>query len=156
MITRAIPLSTILAIAWLIIGCQTIGVTPLPFSKEQAVARANQEAKQSAPEVGIRQARIDSVAAESITLGEADQRMGGQRGPGGYAPGQIPQSPVWWVVVRGYFQYEGMGAAPNAGPICEAEERDFIYDAQTGQSLGERMPNTRCATSGLPVVTANP
>jgi uncharacterized delta-60 repeat protein len=134
----------------LLAGCSAPTAAALPFSKEQAIARANQEAKQSVPEVGIQQARIDSTTAELITLAEADRRTGGIRGPGGYSPGQTPQSPVWWIVVRGYFQYEGMAAPPNPAPICEADERDFVYDARTSESVSESMPNTRCAqaTSG--------
>ncbi len=142
MITRSILLTVVLASALFGAGCQTTAV--IPFSKEQAIARANQEAMQSMPEVGIRQARIDGITAELTTLGEADQRMGGQRGTGGYRPGQTANSPVWWVNVRGYFQYEGMAAPPNPAPVCEADERHFIYDAQTGEYVGGRMPNTRC------------
>ncbi|MCL4489268.1 MAG: hypothetical protein M1570_14225 [Chloroflexi bacterium] len=128
----------------LLTACGALAGNPFPFSQEQAIARARQEAKLSVPEVGIQQARIDSVTADLITLGEADRRAGGTRGPGGYAPGQTAQSPVWWVTVRGYFQYEGMGAPPNPAPICDTSERDFIYDARTGESVGSRMPNTRC------------
>ena len=142
--------SVSIALAALLIGCSAPTATPLPFSQEQAIARATQDAKESVPEVGIQQARIDSSAAELITLAEADTRMGGQRGPGGYGPGQTPTSPVWWVVVRGYFQYEGMAAPPNAAPVCEADERDFVYDAKTGESVGGSIPNTRCAQAQVP------
>lgn len=142
--------SVSIALAALLIGCGAPTATPLPFSKEQAIARATQDAKESVPEVGIQQARVDSSAAELITLAEADTRMGGQRGPGGYGPGQTPTSPVWWVVVRGYFQYEGMAAPPNAAPVCEADERDFVYDAKTGESVGGSIPNTRCAQAQVP------
>lgn len=137
-------------------GCSAPTATPPAFSKEQAIARAAQDAKQSAPEVGIRHARLDSFAAELMTLTEADRRRGMTRGPAAYRPGQTPQTPVWWVVVRGYFQYEGMGAAGRATPLCEAGERDFIYDAQTGESVGAPIPNTRCTPVGVPGATATP
>ncbi len=140
MITRAIALSIVLVL--LSIGCQTTAGPP--FSKEQAIAQANRDAQQSVPEVGIRKARIENVTAELTTLGEADRRIGGQRGPGGYRPGQTADSPVWWVTVRGYFQYEGMAAPPNPAPICEADERDFVFDAQTGESIAGQTPKTRC------------
>ncbi len=77
--------------AVLLLGCTAPAATPLPFSREQAVAQAAQDARLSAPEAGIRQARIDSVTAELNTLDEADRRMGGQRGP---ARREIPPSRV--------------------------------------------------------------
>ncbi|MGE5262474.1 MAG: hypothetical protein ACM3S0_03765, partial [Acidobacteriota bacterium] len=76
---RAIKVSIALLMA--LIGCSAPTATPLPLSKEQAIVRATQDAKQSVPEVGILQARIDNITAELITLAEADSRMGGQRGP---------------------------------------------------------------------------
>ncbi len=142
-------------LAWLV-GCAAPTATPLPFSKEQAISRATQEAKQSVPEVGIQQARIDSVTAELITLGEADSRLGGGRGPGGYSPGQTAQSPVWWVVVHGYFRYQGLGAPPNPNALCEADERDFVYDGRTGDAVGGFMPGTRCAVLQTPSTSLAP
>ncbi len=138
------PVFACVVFVLLLTACGTLAGNSLPFSQQQAIARASEEAKQSVPEVGIQQARIDSVTAELITLGEADQRTGGTRGPGGYAPGQTAQSPVWWVIVRGYFQYQGLGAPPSPAPICEADERDFICDARTGDSVGEHIAKTRC------------
>lgn len=138
----------------LVVGCASPSATPLSFSKEQAIARAERDAAQSAPGMDIQQTRVDSVSTELITLGEADTRMGGGRGPGGYGPGQTAQSPVWWVVVRGYFRYQGTGAPPNPAPVYEADERDFIYDARTGESIGGRMPNTRVVPTPTPIVLA--
>jgi hypothetical protein len=91
------------------------------------------------PEYAPLETRIDSAAAELITLAEADKRFGGQRGPAGYGPGQTPDSLTWWVTVYGYFRYEGMPFPDGTFPTYEANERDFTYDAQTGESMGSRI-----------------
>lgn len=94
----------LVAVVLSILGLASCGIlprTPEPtatpaaaaFTREQAIATAREDALRSAPEVGITEARIDSVEAELITLKEADRRFGGTRGPGGYAPGQNETSP---------------------------------------------------------------
>ncbi len=118
------------------------------FSREDAIKRATESAAQSAPEVSILEVRIDSVAAELITLGEADRRMGGERGTAGCGPGQSQDTPVWWVRVQGYFRFESMSAPDAEPPIYEAPERIFVYDAHTGKELGSRMPYAHPAGVG--------
>lgn len=112
------------------------------FSREDAIKRATESAAQSAPEVSILEVRIDSVAAELITLGEADRRMGGERGTAGCGPGQSQDTLVWWVRVQGYFRFESMPAPDAEPPIYAAPERIFVYDAHNGKELGSRMPYT--------------
>lgn len=144
-------------ITCLLLVCFLMGCASAPaFFREQAIARATDAARQSAPEVGILEARIDNITAELTTLRDADARLGGGRGPGGYAPGQTPDSPVWWVSVRGFFRYQGIAAPPGSPPICEADERDFIYDARTGEEVGGSMPNTRCAPGVTPMPSTTP
>jgi heme A synthase len=53
-----------------------------PFSREEAIEKATTDVKRSRPEYMPLETRIDSVEAELITLGEADDRRGGGYGPG--------------------------------------------------------------------------
>ncbi len=78
---------------WLVLltvmsGCRNLPVPPVPtrppvslttptatnlaFTKEQAIERASRLAKMGMPEVGMLEARVDSVTAELITLAEAN------------------------------------------------------------------------------------
>jgi hypothetical protein len=113
-----------LAVA-VLVGCGGAG-----FSRVLAVERARREAAESAPELGVLEARIDRVSAERITLAEA-----GRRDRSGCAEGHDCEAPVWWVRVQGYFRYEGM-PTPELEPVYEASERYFIYDARTGEAVG--------------------
>ncbi len=146
-----------LALVTLVYGCSSFSSQPA-FSKDQAIQRATNDAKQSMPEYAPLETRIDNVTAELITLAEADKRFGGQTGPGGYAPGQTPDSPVWWVTVRGLFRYEGMPAADGWASIYLASERDFTYDARTGESVGSFIPGPGrlVATVTYPVTVERP
>jgi len=124
-------------------------VTP-QFTREQVIEKARQDAQRSRPEVGMIEARVDSVEAELITLGEAQARLGDTSGPGGYRPGTNQESPVWWVTVRGYFRYEGMPAplpeGGTASPVYEADEQRLVYYADTGESVMSSIPNRQVGT----------
>lgn len=145
----------VLLVATVVSGCGTAQVPATAFSRDAAIQRATLAARQSAPEVGILEARVDSVTAELITLAEADRRMGGERGASGYAPGQMPETPVWWVTVHGYFRYNALSSRTSTSPVYEAHERGFIYDARTGDEVGERVPWTQLAPT-LPPPTPSP
>ncbi|MGB8645516.1 MAG: hypothetical protein WCF84_09780 [Anaerolineae bacterium] len=124
---------------------------------DEAIRRARDAAPQSSPEIGIQEARVDTITAELITLAEADRRFGENRGPNGYAPGQTPQSLVWWVAVRGYFKYEGMAAAGDAqAPVYEANQRIFTYDATTGEEIQSSIGPDRLASPSLPPLLPTP
>ncbi len=118
------------------------------FSRNDAIQRARESARQSVPELFILEARIDEVTAELVPLQEVDRRMEVERGAAGYGRGRDQDTPVWWVRVRGYFRFEGMSAPGGKPPVYEAGERIIIYDARTSEELGSRMPYTHPAGVG--------
>ena len=77
--------------------------------------------------------------------------------PNGYVPGQDQNTPVWWVSVQGYFQFQGMPAPGiTAGNLYEADERIFIYDARTGEAIGSQIRHSRSVTASPgPAVSAD-
>lgn len=145
-------------------GSLVPGPSAALFSREQAIAKATEEARLSDPGLGIQEARIDGAEAELMTLGEADKRQGSTRGPGGYPSGTDVGSPVWWVTVKGYFRYAGTpfagkpvnGVAENVYPIYEASERYFIYYAQTGERNSSGVPHARQIGPAAPTFEAGP
>src|SRR5260370_20029248 len=126
--------------------CFNCGPSPAPspsLSRDEAIRRATAEASGPVPENSPVVVRIDGVTAELSTLGESDQRRRIQS-PNGYGPGRDQNSPVWWVTVRGYFRFQGMPAPGlTAGNLYETDERDFIYDARTGELIGSQIPHSR-------------
>jgi hypothetical protein len=130
------------------IGCAT---APGPsFPREEAVRKATADASASAPEISPVQVRIDAVTAELTTLGDSNRRRGLPRSNSS-DPGRDQNTPVWWVNVAGYFQFQGMAApSTSAGERYEATERTFIYDARTGEAIGAQIPHSRplAATPG--------
>jgi hypothetical protein len=120
----------------LVVGCNPLRPSEPAFSRQDAIRRATQQAQGSAPELDLRDARIDDVTAELITLAEVDQRQTSQH-PSGDGPGRDRRTAVWWVQVTGRFRYEGM-RAPGKGssPLYETNTRTFIYDARTGDPIG--------------------
>jgi hypothetical protein len=117
-------------------------VGPFTFSCEQALQRAEEAAKQSQPEMSIREARVDSLRAELMTYAEANGKLSAEHG---YRPdpAQDPQELVWWVQVAGSFEFEGIGAAGSPqNPIYEAKERDYLYSAVTGREIASIIPDT--------------
>lgn len=111
-------------------GCSQQQTSQPKFSREAAIKRATEGAKRSEPEVGILEARIDNITAVLIT---AEDSLHG--------PGKTTQA--WLVRIRGRFRFEGMPAPDLKTPIYEADERDFVYDAHTGDELESRIPYTR-------------
>jgi len=136
--------------ALLLIVCLGCGPSPAPgpsFPREEAIPKATVQASAPAPEISPLVVRIDRVTAELTTLGESDQRRGLQS-PNGYGAGRDQNTPVWWVSVAGYFQFQGMPAPGiNAGNLYEADERIFLYDARTGETIGRRIPHSRPVTA---------
>jgi hypothetical protein len=136
-------------------GCDRSPGAGPPFPRATAIQKATEDARGSAPELGIQEVRIDAVTAELVTLGEVDRRFGGQRGPGGYLPGQDGSTPVWWVRVRGRFRFTG-APEPNPGSsrprysTYEAGERILLYDARTGALVGTAVPGTRLVATPTP------
>ena len=121
---------------------QPPGQGPFSFSCEEALQRAAEAAKQSQPEMGIQQARIDSLRAELMAYAEADRRMSSRHGHRN-SPGQDPNELVWLVQVIGSFWFEGMAAAGSSEhPIYEAKERDYLYSAVAGRGIEEIVPDT--------------
>lgn len=113
-----------------LVGCAlpTFSPTTTPaeeMTREQAMQRASGDAKLSAPEFGLVEARIDKVDAEMILRTEAEQRFGG------FAPGIDANQKVWWVTVKGKFVYESM-PTPDGRPFYETDNRVFVYDRATG------------------------
>lgn len=115
-----------------IVGCVTLLVACLSsgraFDREKAIERGRADAAQSAPEFGIIESRIDSLDAELITRGEAEERFGGRE----KSPADAKY--VWWVEVNGKFVFESM---PNLSgrPIFETDRRQFVYDAESGEMI---------------------
>ncbi len=134
--------------------------TPAPrFTREQAIAKATRDAKQTRPSLGIIEVRVDEVDAELVTFGEAHRRLGSTPGPGAYGPGVTDDSPVWWVTVRGYLRYydENVRAdGVRVRYVYEADEQRFLYYADTGESLGSSVPSRPVGTTPVPqaVMTA--
>jgi len=127
---------------------------PISFSCEAALQRAMEVARQSQPELGIQQARIDSLRAVLMTYANADRQFSRQQGHRS-APGQDPNELVWLVQVTGSFRFDGMAAAGAAEhPIYEAKERDYLYSAVTGQEIEAMVPDTRL--TGHEVAPAEP
>ena len=96
------------------------------------------------------------VAAELTTLGESNRRRGLESSNGNEA-GRDQNTPVWWVNVTGYFEFQRIASpAASAGDMYEATERIFIYDARTGEAIGGQIPHSRpvAATPG-PATPAN-
>ena len=120
----------------LVVGCGLMRPSGPGFSRQDAIRTATEQAKQSAPELGIQDARVDDVTPELITLAETDRRHGSQH-PGGYGAGRDQRTPVWWVRVAGRFRYEGMRApGPGSALLYEADELVFVDDARTGDPIG--------------------
>jgi hypothetical protein len=119
------------------------------FSCEEALHRAAEASRQSEPEMGIQQARMDSLRAELMTYAEADRRLSSKHGYRSM-PGQDPNELVWWVQVIGSFQFDGMAAAGSSEyPIYEAKERDYLYSAQTGREIEDIVPDTILVGHGV-------
>ncbi len=121
-----------------------------PFSCGEALQRAAKAAGQSQPEMGIQEARIDSLTAELMTYAAAHRRLASQHGyrP---TPGQDPNQLVWLVTVVGSFRYEGMALAGSPEhPTYEAKERDYLFSAQTGQEIEEITPGSKLVGAGTP------
>ncbi len=148
-----------IAIAVMLILCLSCGPSSVPapsFSREEAIRKATAKASGPTLEISSVVVRIDRVTAELTTLAESDQRRRIQS-PHGYGPGRDQNTPVWWVSVQGYFQFQGMPAPRvTAGNLYEAEERIFVYDARTGEGIGAQIPHSRptAATPG-PAVPAD-
>jgi len=107
------------------------------FPRQEAISAATEQAKHSVPEQEMRDVRIDAATAELITLEEVNRRLDLQS-PNGYGRGQDPHTPMWWVSVRGSFTYAGMAPAGGGRPaVYEASERIVIYDANTGERMGD-------------------
>ena len=129
---------------------------PPSFPRDEAIRKATAEASSPAPEISPVVVRIDGVTAELITLGESDQRRRIQS-PNGYVRGQDQNTPLWWVSVQGYFQFQGMPAPGiTGGNLYEADERIFIYDARTGEAIGSQIRHSRSVTAAPgPAVSAD-
>ena len=123
----------------------TPSATAVPFARDAAIAMARRAARESAPEVGILDARIDSVQAELVANeATAWQALGQDSTVGG-------DGPVWLVRVHGTFRYQGMVAPPGQPvQIEETDERDFLISARTGEMLGSHHRGQPVAT---PVAT---
>jgi hypothetical protein len=59
----------------LVVGCNPLGPSEPAFPRQDAIRKATEQARQSAPELGIQDARVDNVTAELITLAEASRRF---------------------------------------------------------------------------------
>jgi hypothetical protein len=94
----------------LLLGAACARAAPI-LPREDVVRLATEAARSGQPELAVLEARLEGAMAELTTLGEADRRLGGVRGPAAYAPGQDGASPVWWVTVRGRFRFAGMAPA---------------------------------------------
>jgi hypothetical protein len=131
------------------LGCSLLP-TPAPlFSRDDAVRKATGDASASAPELLPVEVRIDSVTAELTTFGETVRRRAIQS-PNGYGPGRDQDTPVWWVSVKGYFRFQSIaipGRDQGTTSLFEANERNFIYDARTGDALGSPIPQSRPASA---------
>ena len=124
---------------------QPPGLGPISFSCEAALQRAMEAARQSRPELGIQQARIDSLRAELMTYADADRQLGRQHGHRS-TPGQDPNELVWFVQISGSFRFEGMAAAGAAEhPIYEAKECEYLYSAVAGREIEAIVPDTTLA-----------
>ncbi len=141
-------LTILLTLACLLASALSCAGRQPAFTGDQAIARARAGAMQSAPELGILEARIERVSAELVTRAELARRVGG-----GVLPGAAgDDAPVWWITVEGYFRYEGMPVAGGANPVYEANERYFAYDGRTGQELAGGVRGSRPASAGDEVV----
>jgi hypothetical protein len=142
----------VLGIAIAVIVTLSLSCAPSPapgpaFPRDEAIRKATADASSPAPESSPVVIRIDSVTAELITLGESDQRRRIQS-PNGYVPGRDQNTPVWWVSVQCYFQFQGMPAPGiTAGNFYEADELIFIYDARTGETIGSQIRHSRPVTA---------
>ncbi len=96
----------------------------------------------------MRDARIDAVTAELITLGDANQRLNLQ-GPEEFGRGRGSRSLVWWVSVRGSFTYAGMAPPRGTPAVYQAPERDIIYDANSGALIGDALPHSQRLTPAV-------
>lgn len=152
--SRSTRLVLLLAAAMLFAaGCSAGQFPPLlasepqapAFSRELAIRRATESSQRSSPEIGILDVRIDSIEAELTTLDRADPfhlQLSGA--------GAASDVPVWWVRVRGKFRWEGMPAPDATYPVYEAAERDFIYDARTGEEIANTIPASFLVATATP------
>ncbi len=123
-------LTILLALACLLAsGLSCAGRQPA-FTRDQAITRARAGAAQSAPELGILEARVERVSAEVITRAELARRVGC-----GVQATAAGEGPVWWVTVEGYFRYGSLPAPGASNPVYEANERYSAYDGRTGEEL---------------------
>lgn len=111
---------------------------PAAFTREQAIIKATAAAKQSAPGMNMREIRIDDVTAELM----ARARFTFDPQPPAWAS-QDTDVPVWWVVAKGHFRWEGPHGQNEQAPVYEADERYFIYDSRNGDELGSGVPSAR-------------
>ena len=128
-------------------ACRSSGPT---FARQMAIEQGREDAVQSAPEFGVIESRIDSLDAELITRGEAEERFGQAKSPEG-------AKYVWWVEVKGKFVFESM-PSPSGRPIFEIDRRQFVYDSETGEMImGGSIETPRLiGTTPLPATTAFP
>ncbi len=120
-------------------GCGPAAAGPT-LSRDQVIKKAAEDARRSVPEVGIREARVDRVEAELLTLEEVARRFPGDRDPESLGSGRDKSTPVWYVTVEGHFRYEGMPFPDGKPGIYEATRRDFVYDGRTGEFIASRIP----------------
>lgn len=134
---RRMILGLLAVVAFLAIGCGVVRptvVTPsatvTSITRDAAIAKARLAAQQSAPELEMLDARIDSVQAELFPMAALAWRELGQD------EGAAVDGAVWLVRVRGYFRYEGMAMPGGRPAIEETDERDFLISARSGDILG--------------------
>jgi hypothetical protein len=109
------------------------------IAQDEAMRVASETAQKSRPEVGMLQARIETVSAELTTLTAADARRGVAE-----SSARVGTAPIWSVSVFGSFQFEGMSSAgTQARQRYEAAEQVFVVDARTGEILGSTIVSAR-------------
>lgn len=127
--------------------------TPTPevaFTREQAVAKATESAKQSAPGMDMLEVKIDRVTTELVERALFSQNPDLDPQSRVYGPNQNADTPVWWVIVEGYFRWQGPPTEAEPAPMYEAFERSFVYDSSTGEELSSGFPSARPAVTPLP------
>jgi len=155
-LAAAVTVALAATVLLLSLGCSQPSTPEPGVPRQKAISRATELAKRSVPEQEMRDARIDAVTAEIITLGDANQRLGLQ-GPEEFGRGRGSRSLVWWVSVRGSFTYAGMAPAGGRAAVYQAPERDIIYDANSGALIGDALPQSqRLSPAVLPTPSVMP
>lgn len=115
--------------------------TPPAFGRDRVIELARKGAAQSRPEVGMEEARIDEVTADLMPLSKAYQQAG-------IDSMVYDDPPVWLVLVRGEFVYEGF-SKPGFRDMYQSDTQFFIYEADTGRINSSGIKNSRLIRSIL-------